>query len=357
MIIERNGVTYELNTDEMIYISKKYNADQDFQKLESLRMDIKERKDYIRAKSKILKYPLNVLVLVVNENDAIAIIRSKANDQAIMRENFLWCIEALDPDLREVIECLYRDKISSSESEYQKLYRLRTKAIRELIFQVHNKKVLEPIKKKRSGRAEIIKANMNKVRFSVQCDCAIRRNGVSIPLTPKEIEAVANEVKSDLLFYTHYDEERQKEINIKYQEKIRRGMDIQTDAVNYPYPVNLLLQKLLGWYEDIVDFIEKSNEEKEDIMNGVLWAISILPKDQKLAIEYHYRDKMKPKNGGALLGCDGRYFSELRKQGERKMYHLNHPVFHSLYTNGYIATRENYNEEMERLQSLYSETE
>jgi hypothetical protein len=125
----------------------------------------------------------------------------------------------------------------------------------------------------------------------------------------------------------------------------------QEEAPLLPYPQNLLFARLLPadfFYRDADNFFNAmSDEERAEVLAGVEWALSTLPTKMRLAIEYHYRDNLRPKDGGKLLGCTGKEFTSLRKRGEQRIQYIAKPVYHSLYKSGLTKTKEEWGGEME----------
>ena len=354
MFIKREGENYELKIEEIIWISKQYKNDQDFQHLQQMWDKQKEMKREIKLASNHLGYPLNILLKIVNPKQAIVVIHASRRKQEQMAAFMLDHIADLDPETHGVLAYFYDERKNDkrhttiSEYEYQKLYRQQSKIITQLRIDLVRSNILDPIKKdleKLTKKKEVVH------HFPTKAHCSIKRNGKEIVLTPGEIKSVADEVSKNQAFYDDYDKMAQKKVLAERNRKeVEWYLFRDGDAKTLPYPQNLLFTKLIIAQTDAEAFIDGNEDDKKEIINGVLWAVSILPEENRLAIEYCYRDGMKPKEGGALLGCDGKYFTRLREQGERKLYYLNHPLFRSLYTKGYTSTRVEYEKEMSKLE-------
>ena len=136
----------------------------------------------------------------------------------------------------------------------------------------------------------------------------ITRDGMVYELTDEELVAAAEELEAI----------KKKELEAAEEERHRRcrewGCFQKGEAKALPYPQNLLLSELYYWPEG-EKFLMESEAYREDILRGLLWAIGTLPEENRLAIEYWYRDHMKYKEGGALLNCKAPRFGQIRNNG------------------------------------------
>lgn len=121
-------------------------------------------------------------------------------------------------------------------------------------------------------------------------------------------------------------------------------------APSLPYPQNLLLVRLFPadfFYREADNFLNvMSDEERADVIAGIEWALQTLPTKMRLAIEYYYRDHLRPKDGGKLLNCTGREFTSFRKRGEQRIQYIAHPVFRTIYESGLTKAREEWGRKM-----------
>ena len=140
----------------------------------------------------------------------------------------------------------------------------------------------------------------------------IIRDGIPFELTEEEMITAAEEL---------YKMRKAKE-EAEYEERCRRSREWvafrKGDAKVLPYPQNLLFCALFDWREGDI-FFEGSEEHRKDIIKGLLWAIDTLPDENRRAIEYWYRDKMKLREGGELLNCTASRFSQIRDNGIRQL--------------------------------------
>ncbi len=138
----------------------------------------------------------------------------------------------------------------------------------------------------------------------------ITRDGVAYELTEEELVTASEELAGI----------RKAKEEAEYEERCRRSREWvafrKGDAKVLPYPQNLLFCALFDWREADVYF-EGSEEYQKDIIKGLLWAIDSLPDENRRAIEYWYRDRMKLREGGELLNCTPSRFGQIRDNGIR----------------------------------------
>jgi len=140
----------------------------------------------------------------------------------------------------------------------------------------------------------------------------IIRNGMAYELTEEEMLAASEEL-------TAIRNKKQAEKEEEWHRKDREWDEFQkNEAKLLPYPINILLSQLLDWREGTA-FLNGTNDYKNDIIKGLLWAISTLPEQNRLAVEYWYRDKVKLREGGDLLGCRADQFRNHRDYGVRQL--------------------------------------
>ena len=140
----------------------------------------------------------------------------------------------------------------------------------------------------------------------------IIRDGITYELSEEEMIAASEELIA-------IRNKKQAEKEEEWHRKDREWDEFQDrEAKLLPYPINLLLSQLLDWREGTA-FLNGTQDYKDDITKGLLWAISTLPEQNRLAVEYWYRDKVKLREGGALLGCRADQFRNHRDYGIRQL--------------------------------------
>lgn len=143
----------------------------------------------------------------------------------------------------------------------------------------------------------------------------IVRDGITYELTDEELISAAAEVAARK-------EKEQQEAEEDRNRKNREWNAFRNcEAKTLPYPENVLLSELYFWPEG-EKFVTGTEAYKDDILRGLLWAIGTLPEENRLAIEYRFRDHMKYREAGALLNCTASKFSTIRNKSIRLLREL-----------------------------------
>ena len=132
----------------------------------------------------------------------------------------------------------------------------------------------------------------------------IRRNRKIIRLT-------AEEIVDAYIWYTRYKTEWDKQY--KEESKIEEEMCNQkqvlfdayrhNEAFNLPYPQNLLLSTLYTSYRrEVRVYEEMSDEERKDIIAGLVWEITTLPQGLAGIIQLCYKKRMTPSEAANAIG-------------------------------------------------------
>ena len=153
----------------------------------------------------------------------------------------------------------------------------------------------------------------------------ITRDGKVYELTDEELTSAAEELAAI----------RKKEQQAAEEEQHHKNREWNAfrdcEAKTLPYPQNVLLSELYFLPEGEL-FLTGTDEYKEDILKGLLWAIGTLPEENRLAIEYRFRDHMKYREAGVLLNCTASKFSTIRSKSIKL---LREPHRYKAYMYGY----------------------